>query len=460
MCYFKMRILTIFFRFSGLRMVNTSSNCILARMFKVTKYFFIASILLFAASMYFSVTRDIKNLQDGRCCDLRKRIVGSRYQSEGLSPYFFKWQQGYPERLCNPYESGPALKQNVVSMPPSYLWVIQPLAKFSFPKIETIWLVVQYLALILMLLLFLWHSQHLVNKTLLLVAFSLFLFSRSWIVNVDIGQSYMIFPLLLAAGYCTFSDKKNRFFYAGMLLALCCWLRPNFILFALPFLADRERNQFFRGALIMGVLCVLQVFIFGQWQNWVDFVKSSTMWMDFYNHLDASSPSDFGNGVYPASIEGQTDFSISKLPDYISNFHIAANTVLGIKLPTVLWSAILGISLMTICTAIYKKRNIVNYSQYWFAGFFCYYLGELLVSVPKPSYYFVELFFPLCIILSNASVKRNIPLYLIFSGLLLATLFVKIIPMQLLISEYIIALALLITFIGFFTDKNKPSTIR
>jgi Glycosyltransferase family 87 len=426
-------------------------------MFKVTKYFFIAGILLFITSMYFSVTRDIKNLADGRCCDLKKRISGARYQAAGLSPYFFKWQPGDPERLCNPYESGPQLKPNVVSMPPGYLWIMQPLAKLPFPKIETAWLVIQYIGLLLVLLLFLWHTPSMGNRSLLLLAFSIFLFAKGWIINIDIGQSYMIFPVLLAAGYCVFAKKKNRFFYAGMLLALCCWLRPNFILFALPFLAGGQRKQFLGGALLMGALCVAQLLICGQWANWMDFVESSAFWVDFYNHLGATTPSDFGNGAYPASIEGQTDFSISKLPDYISNFHIAVTTVTGIQLPLMLWTALLLASLLAICIVIFKKSRLLSYSQYWFAGFFCYYLGELLVTIPKPSYYFVELLFPLCIIISHAAARRNIPLYLCFAGLLLATLLIKIMPMQLLFAEYVIALALLIAFVSFFTGKPKPA---
>ena len=160
-------------------MVNANSNCILVRMFKVTKYFFIASILVFATSMFFAVKRDIANLQDGRCCDLKKRIVGARYQAAGLSPYFFKWQPGDPERLCNPYESGPQHKPNVVTLPPSCLWLMQPLAKMPFPKIETTWLVVQYLGLLTILGFFSTISGHSAKGLCCSLLFPFFLLQKA-----------------------------------------------------------------------------------------------------------------------------------------------------------------------------------------------------------------------------------------------------------------------------------------
>jgi Glycosyltransferase family 87 len=438
-------------------MVNANSNCILVRMFKVTKYFFIASILVFATSMFFAVKRDIANLQDGRCCDLKKRIVGARYQAAGLSPYFFKWQPGDPERLCNPYESGPQHKPNVVTLPPSCLWLMQPLAKMPFPKIETTWLVVQYLGLLTILGFFLYHIRSFSKRTMLLIAFSIFLFAKGWIINIDIGQNYIIFPAILAAGYCIFYHKGNRFLYAGMLLALCCWLRPNFVLFALPFLAGSYRKEFLKGALLMGTAALLQVVLTGQWSNWVEFVQSSGIWMDYYSQLGGNLPGDFANVIHPASIEGQTDFSVTKLPDVVSNVPIALTAVSGIRLPSFVYTIILISAVLAICVAIYRKSKLFNYQQYWLAGFFCYYLGELLVAVPRNSYYFAELLFPLCLLISTTAVRRNISLYLAFAGLLLATLVVKVIPMQLLVAEYAIALAILVKLVSAFNDKGKPA---
>jgi hypothetical protein len=66
-------------------------------------------ILVFIAllsCLVLSIGRDLQNLEDNYSCDLRKRIVGARYQSEGLSPYFHKWKQGEREEYCIPYEAG------------------------------------------------------------------------------------------------------------------------------------------------------------------------------------------------------------------------------------------------------------------------------------------------------------------------------------------------------------------
>jgi hypothetical protein len=429
-------------------------------MMRMSKYFLAAGVLLFITGMYFAVQRDLEHLSHGRCCDLKKRIAGARYQAAGLSPYFYKWQPGDPDTWCNPYESGPGLTQNVVSLPPGYLWLLQPLARQPFPTIEYFWLTLQYACILLLLAILLYYSPAHLYRALLLAGFSLFLFSKGWIVNTDIGQSYAPFPLLLTIGYCFGQHTSRRFFYAGLLLGLCCWLRPNFVLFLLPFFMGKAWKSFLYGLLLMGGLCLLQVLLTGQWQNWMDFFTASGLWVEFYNQLGAASPTEVGLGQYPASLEGQSDFSITPLPDYIANLPLALVTLTGIRLPTWIWLSLLVVVLCLMARLAWQKKATWQYTAYWFAGFCCYYAGELLVAVPKPSYYFVELLFPIGVLLSGAIPRLPVLfMYLLFGALVLATGIVKIIPMQFLLSEYAILLLLLLVMRYFATQKVKDDVM-
>jgi hypothetical protein len=87
---------------------------------------------------------------------------------------------------------------------------------------------------------------------------------------------------------------------------------------------------------------------------------------------------------------------------------------------------------------------------------FCFnYLSEIFLWLPKYDYYFVELFFPLCVLIYNYQKLDAKILILIFTGLFFSAYFFKIAPMQLLIGEYLIAGSLFL-FIFSSIKKIKP----
>ena len=423
------------------------------------KFLPLLSIIIFIACICASIKRDIQNLHDGYSCDLRKRIVGARYQAEGKSPYFFKWQEGQDVRLCDPFETGPSLKQNVTTLPPGYLWILQPLSKLNFPDIELIWFIVQYTGILLVFCLFFIHARSQLARTILPLLFSLFLFSKGWIFNIDIGQSYIIFPLLWSVGYFAGKEESKKLLFSGIILALCCWLRPVCILMALPFLLSANRKSFLKGFIATGLVCLLQMILCGQYNNFKEFVEASYLWTDYYNNLTHTLPGDFRTGPWPTVIEGQSDFSITALPEYTANFPIVTRALFNTRIPSSIFLLVLIVFIAVTLAFIKIKNKQPGIKTLWLAGFIIYYAGELFVSIPKPSYYFVELLFPVCLIFYGFTGKQKFPLLFICLGLFLACLFLKLLPMQLLLAEYIIIAGVIATLVYLINIKPEQTTI-
>jgi Glycosyltransferase family 87 len=416
------------------------------------KYLLAVAILLLMGSLLLAIKRDTKNLADGYACDLRKRIVGSRYQALGYSPYFFKWQPGYPETLANPYEVGPALPQNSTTLAPSYLWLLQPLAQLTFPTIEKVWLVLQYVFLFLIALLFYQWATHWQQRLLCILITGATLFTAGWVGNADIGQSYLLFPLIWAAGYAMGSYTQKPWFWAAVALAISCWLRPVCGLLILPFLFMPQRRYFLKVFILAAVVLIAQVLLTGQWQNWVDFFKSSVLWGKYYATWGANAYSAVGNDAMPGVIEGQSDFSITPLPDYMANLPMVVQALFGKPLLSAMgYTLLLVISIAFLIRRLWLQMPTLSLEKRWMGGFLLYYSLEFFAVIPKPSYYCLELLFPIYLLVTCWQQLKWMPRFLLVAGTLLALLPSDIIPMHLLLGEYMIVAA---TMVYWFANRE------
>ena len=409
-------------------------------------------IFLFLSILCFSIYRDYKNYKEGYPCDLRKRIVGARYMAKGYSPYFFKWTPAYAPELCIQYEGDSTFKQNIVTLPPSYTWLMLPLAKLPFPLVEKIWFTFQYFSLLLIFSTFYFKSNNKTSQSLLLLAYSFLLLSKSWIMNVQIGQSYILFPLLLSIMYVFYHKHPKALFYYGFIIGICIWLKPSYVFFTLPFLFSENRIPFLKGLFIVAALCLIQVILFNQYQNWIDFFKSSNNWMEYYSQRNFDNGIHFDKLETPAVIETQTNFSTHPLPGYIASIPIELRSIFNIYASSKVYGLIL-LGIIAIITFIFFYiKKISDPNLLLLLGFCFNYLGEVFLWLPKYDYYFVELFFPLCFLVYNQhKVNRN-TLLLLFTGLFFCTYLFKIIPMQLLIGEYLLASCV---FLFIFSNLKK-----
>lgn len=407
------------------------------------KYLLLVMILLLATSVYVAVVRDWHNLSQGYACDLRKRIVGARYQEANLSPYFFKWQPGYPATLANPYEVGPALPQNATTLPPSYLWILQPLAKLPFATIEKVWLCLQYIWWLTMVVLFATLAKTPQQRVGVATIGTVLLFTAGWVNNADIGQSYLIFPLIWTMAYAMGRYTHKPWLWTAIGLALSCWLRPVCGLMILPFLLMPQRKQFLQAFIPAAIVLIAQAWLTGQWHNWLDFFKSSLLWGKYYNSWGPAAYSQVGSNALPTVIEGQTDFSITALPDYLANLPMVVQNLTGRPLVSnIVYAILMVVGMSWLLWQVWKRRQQLSVEKLWVAGFLLYYWLEVMVAIPKPAYYIVELFFPLCLWALNWQQKGRVSQLLMLLGLLLSVLPVGIIPMNLLLGEYFLVLGI------------------
>ncbi len=90
--------------------------------------------------------------------DLRNRVVAGRLVLQGIDPYFFKWQPSLSERLYDPLDI-PGELLSKVSVPPTVIALHSIIAPLSYLQQKVIWLIVQWVAFIATVVIFLKTSD-------------------------------------------------------------------------------------------------------------------------------------------------------------------------------------------------------------------------------------------------------------------------------------------------------------
>jgi hypothetical protein len=206
----------------------------------------------------------------------------------------------------------------------------------------------------------------------------------------------------------------------------------------------------------MSSICLLQVAIFKQGGQWIDFFQASALWEDYYDKLITGAGQHFQTLPVPNNIEGQSDFSIINLPQYNANVPSMIKAIFHVGISSVYYLVTLILMLATGTWILYKKKDQLNQNALWLSAFLAYYLAEIFTAVPKPSYYFVELIFPVFIIAANLPAqKTKFICGLLLTGMFLSTLWIKVIPMQLLIAEYISIAGILLALVAEIQNHHK-----
>lgn len=129
----------------------------------------IVSLLVIAAVTItlVGVLFDFKNTVTYIGSDLRNRVVAARLILEGIDPYFFKWTPGLSDRFYDPLEIPDAILSKV-SVPPTVLALHSIIAKLGYLQQKVIWLIVQWVAFISTILIFLKASDSQARNNLIL----------------------------------------------------------------------------------------------------------------------------------------------------------------------------------------------------------------------------------------------------------------------------------------------------
>jgi len=238
-------------------------------------------ILLTTCTMVllWSLRRDIR-LEKDYTGDLRNRVVGARLVEDGASPYFYKWKKGDSIRYYDPQNFDSLAVSNITGTP-FFHHLLRPLADLSQRQISLIWLALEYVLFIVLVTLAFRLAATEKAKMIVLVFSCLFLLTDGWKALIFAGQIYLWLPFL-AMLFFMLSRPPGSWRHgvaAGVLVAGIILLRPNAILFFLPFLLWVYRGIYARSFLLAALAPVLlsAAWILGsshEYALWKDYGKA------------------------------------------------------------------------------------------------------------------------------------------------------------------------------------------
>src|SRR5580692_8359139 len=214
-------------------------------------------------ALWYALTRDIRYSRE-YMGDLRNRVVGARLIKDGYSPYFYKYSPGDPVRYYDP-QAFDIYFVSICTSTPFLHRLLIPLADWPFATIMRIWLVVLYLLYVAMVVYAFAIARAPSARVAVLAIALLFLLTNAWELHTKYGQTYLLIPALAML---TFALRRWPVL-AGLAAAALVMVRPNAILFVLPFLLMRNFKWSF---IVPGVVALTWVLLSprerGLWQDY------------------------------------------------------------------------------------------------------------------------------------------------------------------------------------------------
>ena len=437
-------------------------------MFSGSKAAFTCFQLLLGVSLCWCIYRDIQ-IEKQYPGDLRNRIVGSRMEMDGLSPYFTHWKATNGLRYYDWDNSGTTLKISNVTATPFFHQLLYPIANLPQRTISRIWLALEYFAWLGITVLALQYAQERKQKWTVIFVSLLFLYTYAWLTHIGMGQMYIFIPLMAMLFY--FFITRNATLLNAVLAGACAaslvLIRPNALLFLLPFLLLVNRYAFKYKMTLISAAVVVLLFAFGTgrsrfyWSEYLEAVNEHTrLHQDMGPSLQHSSPMpplSRYEGWEMRQIENDQHFAFYKPMEEHGNVFVLLNTALHVKTPVwVLTVMSLGFMFL-ICIVFLKKywkTPQLNACTVALLGFYLYMASDIFSPVHRFSYNTIQWLFPLLLTAGTCSSSfKRIYIAGILIGLVLNSLPVYLFPMRHTVGEYMIYASLLGLL---FTLKPEP----
>ena len=444
--------------------------------YNASKFSSTICVALATLSLCWCIYRDMQ-FEKQYTGDLRPRIVGARLQIDGISPYFYIWKPSDGVRYYDPEMHVLNRKISNITSSPYLHQLLYPIANFQQRTISTIWLVLEYLALLVMTLLNMQLAKKRKQKWVIVFMSLFFLYSYAWTTNIALGQMYIFIPLLAMLFYFFITFKPTHFLnaaFAGLTAMSLILMRPNTLLFFFPFvfLLNRYSRKFKMVFLLCSSLVIL--FAFGSSQ-------ARLYWSDYFNAMSEHIKSHQGiNSIIQNDVpvpmplyakwEGwdtlQIKSNTTKFPFKPSgengNAFVFLNLGLHVKTPLWVLSALCMIAVAILFFMFYKKyvpTPLFNTYTVALLGFCMYMASDIFSPIYRTQYYASQWIFPLLLLASNySSSYKKLFVFGIGIGLLLNGLGPRLIPMQNTLGEYLIyasILGLLFTMKKAQQNKNE-----
>lgn len=429
----------------------------------------ITSILVLGLCLFTTIQRDIIYKKDYNS-DLRNRVVGARLIADGKSPYYYKWKQADGLKYYDPNSFGDGCVSTITASPFFHRLMI-PLSYLPQNKIADYWLVIQYLLLAITTLVGISLAPNIFSKGLIFATGIAFLFSDAWKYHVSLGQSYIIIPFLLSLLIWAFTkEKSNWLFFIGAVIAtILVLVRPNFLIFFLPFLFFVKQLTF-RKALLL-TLPALMMFLFVLFSPF-----EQKLWKDYFSaiqqhtHIHQGEPVEKCEGEKDPKFTEWEGLDMRKVgflkPEMAifpktenGNFFVLYNLIIHKKIGTTAL-LITSLSLIIFFTGIlfsWKRRITFNKNTLpalVIFGFCLYMITDIFSPIYRHQYYTIQWLFAIILFFSIADFKKYYLFYLaIITGITLNVFRVPVIKMEHTIGEYLIFASLLLFSLRFIKQN-------
>jgi Glycosyltransferase family 87 len=405
-----------------------------------------------------AVRRDIRYQQEYPG-DLRNRVVGARLVEDGRDPYFYKWKKTDGIRYYDT-ENFIHLTMSQVTVTPFFLHLLRPFADWPEASINTLWLVLEYIAIIAITAVCFFNAGSTGQKQTVLLFSSLFLLTNGWKGLVNMGQYYIFMPLLAALFYSALRWTRSPAggLLAGLLAAMIVLTRPNMALFVLPFLVLARRYNG-RWLLAFGVAPLL----LGGWilssrqerDHWQNYSAMIREYANFHQHLnsypeiavmpDPKFPR--WEGIDKPAADSLFRLEQDKFTAEQGNVFEIYRKIVHRQLPVAVLAA-LGIACMGVAVFFFYRRyrpfTTVPPENLALFAYCLYMLADFFSPVYRRQYNTVQWIFPLLLACATYRGKNRFLILLLFVGLLLNITPAPWLKMRATIGEYLWLVVLLL----------------
>ena len=419
-------------------------------------YTFISQKIFLVGAFIFSLIVSVEAfnyLRQKDAVDLGFRVTGARLLSDHKSPYLYSWKEGDDKKYYNQYEVFGS-KVNGVTVPPSVLILMRPLASLESNTIKWIWTILSYAFIGISLFLFYKLSDQEYKQ--IVVAFGLFFFlgSIGWLLHVQRGQNYIVYLLLISLTY--YFYKKENILLALGVLSLLVWLRLPFILLFILFISYFKNIKYV--LIVFGYIILLTSisFLFSSTQDWNDYSYAVSEWSKAQieqANLFSDRLSEASKNANIGAIKNERDYLISNSSiQYLFQYHFKVGLYT---------TDLFAIFMMSVALVLYPIRKQVRRGSkeiLFLTAFLIYILFELCIPAPRFNYNFIQWMFPLSLLIISYK-EIEVKYYqwsLIVIGLLLNMGLLLYIPRSMVIGEGLIFISVWLILIG---NKKKHKVV-
>ena len=418
----------------------------------------VIAVSTFIAVLAIMIYRDIAvTKQNPR--DLRNRVVGARLIKDGRSPYFYKWKTGDGMRYYDSVDFNNLKVSLVITASPFYLHCFSLMAELPESRIAQYWLWIEYILFVIIVSLAIAIADSTNSRYLVLIIGTAFLLTEAWKVHVFVGQNYLLIPFLAMLFYCTLVNSKGMVaaFLAGLLAISLVLIRPNTILFFLPFLFLAKRFNIKYWLFFFAPIVMILLFELGS-------SKERDLWKDYQANIveharitlglplaqqknDPSPNYTEWEGIDQAAVAKEREKNPIKIYSEHANPTLIVDKLFHHKLSTSQLILFSVIALLALAIIFYKSMSVdrdkLNIHTLAIDGFCLYMLTDLSSPVLREQYYTMQWIFPIILSAAYSKSYNKWPYLFIMLGLLLNCPNLGFIKMEHTIGEYLMFFGLI-----------------